>query len=168
MKFSTTAIGALALSTTILLGACGNNDMKKDEKMETKSEMKDKEMDKDMDMKDKEMKDKDMDMKDKDMKKDDMMMSGMFKSMNGEMVEGKATIKDHKLMLTDYKSSKGPDLHVYLTKDGDVENGIQIDKVDYDKMEQTFDLKDMDVSKYNEVTIYCNKAHVTFGSAKLK
>ncbi|MBW0762696.1 DM13 domain-containing protein [Mammaliicoccus lentus] len=160
MKFSTTAIGALALSTTILLGACGNDDMKKDEKMETKSEMKDKEMDKDMD--------KDMDMKDKDMKKDDMMMSGMFKSMNGEMVEGKATIKDHKLMLTDYKSSKGPDLHVYLTKDGDVENGMQIDKVDYDKMEQTFDLKDMDVSKYNEVTIYCNKAHVTFGSAKLK
>ena len=114
------------------------------------------------------MKDKDMYMKDKDMKKDDMMMSGMFKSMNGEMVEGKATIKDHKLMLTDYKSSKGPDLHVYLTKDGDVENGMQIDKVDYDKMEQTFDLKDMDVSKYNEVTIYCNKAHVTFGSAKLK
>src|SRR5699024_9514073 len=160
MKFSTTAIGALALSTTILLGACGNDDMKKDEKMETKSEMKDKEMDKDMD--------KDMDMKDKDMKKDDMMMSGMFKSMNGEMVEGKATIKDHKLMLTDYKSSKGPDLHVYLTKDGDVENGMQIDKVDYDKMEQTFDLKDVDVSKYNEVTIYCNKAHVTFGSAKLK
>ncbi|WP_210617242.1 DM13 domain-containing protein [Mammaliicoccus lentus] len=164
MKFSTTAIGALALSTTILLGACGNEDMKKDEKMETKSEMKNK----DMDMNDKEMKDKDMDMKDKDMKKDDMMMSGMFKSMNGEMVEGKATIKDHKLMLTDYKSSKGPDLHVYLTKDGDVENGMQIDKVDYDKMEQTFDLKDMDVSKYNEVTIYCNKAHVTFGSAKLK
>ena len=37
MKFSTTAIGALALSTTILLGACGNDDMKKDEKMETKS-----------------------------------------------------------------------------------------------------------------------------------
>ncbi|WP_301421022.1 DM13 domain-containing protein [Mammaliicoccus lentus] len=156
MKFSTTAIGALALSTTILLGACGNEDMKKDEKMETKSEMKNKDMDKDMDM------------KDKDMKKDDMMMSGMFKSMNGEMVEGKATIKNHKLMLTDYKSSKGPDLHVYLTKDGDVENGMQIDKVDYDKMEQTFDLKDMDVSKYNEVTIYCNKAHVTFGSAKLK
>src|SRR5699024_12454611 len=61
-------LGALALSTTILLGACGNDDMKKD----------------------------------------DMMMSGMFKSMNGEMVEDKATIKDHKLMLTDYKSSKGP------------------------------------------------------------
>lgn len=162
MKISVTALGALALSTTILLGACGNDDMKKDEKMDTKSEMKDKEMNKDKKM------DQDMDMKDKDMKKDDMMMSGMFKSMNGEMVEGKATIKNHKLMLTDYKSSKGPDLHVYLTKDGDVENGMQIDKVDYDKMEQTFDLKDMDVSKYNEVTIYCNKAHVTFGSAKLK
>ena len=29
-------------------------------------------------------------------------------------------IKDGKLMLSDFKSSKGPDLHVYLTKDGDV------------------------------------------------
>ncbi|GGI39545.1 DM13 domain-containing protein [Mammaliicoccus stepanovicii] len=152
MGLTKTTLGAFALSTSLLLGACGNDDMKKDENMETKSEMKD----------------KDMDMKKEDMKDKDMMMSGMFKSMNGEKVKGKATIKDHKLMLTDFKSSKGPDLHVYLTKDGDIKNGMKIDEVDYDKMEQTFDLKDIDTSKYNEVTIYCDKAHVTFGSAMLK
>ncbi|WP_239751749.1 DM13 domain-containing protein [Mammaliicoccus sp. H-M34] len=150
MNLTKTTIGAFALTTTLLLGACGNDDMKKDENMDTKSEMKDKDMSKD-------------NMKDKD-----MMMSGKFKSMNDEMVEGKATIKDKKLMLTDFKSSKGPDLHVYLTKDGNVDKGMEIDKVDYNKMEQTFDLKDMDTSKYNEVTIYCKKAHVVFGSAKLK
>ncbi len=142
MNLTKTTFGAFALTTTILLGACGNNDMHKDDKMDTKTEM-----------------------KDKDMK--DMIMSGMFESMNGEKVEGKAMIKDSKLMLTDFKSSKGPDLHVYLTKDGDVKKGMKIDKVDYDKVEQTFDLKDMDTSKYNEVTIYCDKAHVVFGSAKL-
>ncbi|EZX17115.1 DM13 domain-containing protein [Mammaliicoccus sciuri] len=153
MNLTKTTFGAFALTTTILLGACGNNDMQKDDKMDTKTEMKDKDMSKE-------------NMKDSDMK--DMMMSGMFESMNGEKVEGKATIKDNKLMLTDFKSSKGPDLHVYLTKDGDIKKGMKIDKVDYDKMEQTFDLKDMDTSKYNEVTIYCDKAHVVFGSAKLK
>lgn len=153
MNLTKTTFGAFALTTTILLGACGNNDMQKDNKMDTKTEMKDKDMSKE-------------NMKDSDMK--DMMMSGMFESMNGEKVEGKATIKDNKLMLTDFKSSKGPDLHVYLTKDGDIKKGMKIDKVDYDMMEQTFDLKDMDTSKYNEVTIYCDKAHVVFGSAKLK
>lgn len=153
MNLTKTTFGAFALTTTILLGACGNNDMHKDDKMDTKTEMKDKDMSKE-------------NMKDSDMK--DMEMSGMFESMNGEKVEGKATIKDNKLMLTDFKSSKGPDLHVYLTKDGDIKKGMKIDKVDYDKMEQIFDLKDMDTSKYNEVTIYCDKAHVVFGSAKLK
>lgn len=153
MNLTKTTFGVFALTTTILLGACGNNDMHKDDKMDTKTEMKDKDMSKE-------------NMKDSDMK--DMEMSGMFESMNGEKVEGKAMIKDGKLMLSDFKSSKGPDLHVYLTKDGDIKKGMKIDKVDYDKMEQTFDLKDMDTSKYNEVTIYCDKAHVEFGSAKLK
>lgn len=146
MNITKTTIGAFALTTTLLLGACGNDDMKKDENMDTNSEM-----------------------KDKDMSKDNMkMMSGMFKSMNDEMVEGKATVKDGKLMLTDFKSSKTPDLHVYLTKDGNIEKGVEIDKVDYNKMKQTFDLKGKDISEYNEVTIYCKKAHVVFGSAKLK
>ena len=87
---------------------------------------------------------------------------------NGETVEGKAEIKNGKLMLTNYKSSKGPDLYVYLTKNGDIKNGKEIAMVDYDKEKQTFDLKNVDLSKYDEVTIYCKKAHVIFGGAKLK
>lgn len=95
-------------------------------------------------------------------------LTGTFSSKNGEKVEGKAEIKNGKLMLTDYKSSKGPDLHVYLTKNGDIKNGKEISTVDYDKSTQTFDLKHVDLNKYNEVTIYCKKAHVIFGGAKLK
>ncbi|EHJ08801.1 DM13 domain-containing protein [Staphylococcus simiae] len=95
-------------------------------------------------------------------------LMGTFSSKNGEKVEGKAEIKDGKLMLTDYKSSKGPDLHVYLTKNGDIKKGKEISTVDYDKKTQTFDLKHVDLNKYNEVTIYCKKAHVIFGGAKLK
>ncbi|WP_278926722.1 DM13 domain-containing protein [Staphylococcus auricularis] len=139
-----------ALAATLLLGACKNMDEKKDDmKQETKADEKE----------------KDMDMEQKD---NMMMKSGMFKGENKEMVEGKATIKDNKLMLTDFKSSKGPDLHVYLTKGNDIEKGMKIDAVDYDKKEQTFDLKDVKVEDYDTVTIYCDKAHVIFGSAELK
>ncbi|UXR73543.1 DM13 domain-containing protein [Staphylococcus sp. IVB6238] len=142
------------VATTLLLGACGNMDddkeMKKDDKM-MESKMEDKKMD------DKKMANKDM-----------MMKEGMFKGENDQMVEGKAMIKDGKLMLADFKSDKGPDLHVYLTKNGDVEKGLKIDKVKYDEMEQTFDLKGANVEDYDTVTIYCDKAHVVFGNAMLK
>ncbi|MCY1592690.1 DM13 domain-containing protein [Staphylococcus pettenkoferi] len=144
-------IKSLLISTTVatslLLGACGNmddKDVKKsdDNKMESKMDKKDNM---------------------KDSKSNKMMKEGMFKGENKQMVEGKAMIKDNKLMLTDFKSSKGPDLHVYLTK-----NGMKIDKVMYDKKEQTFDLKDVDMKDYDSVTIYCDKAHVVFGNAMLK
>ncbi|WP_145458954.1 DM13 domain-containing protein [Staphylococcus pettenkoferi] len=144
-------IKSLLISTTVatslLLGACGNmddKDVKKsdDNKMESKMDKKDNM---------------------KDSKSNKMMKEGMFKGENKQMVEGKAMIKDNKLMLTDFKSSKGPDLHVYLTK-----NGMKIDKVMYDKKEQTFDLKDVDMKDYDSVTIYYDKAHVVFGNAMLK
>lgn len=131
------------IASSLLLGACNNMDEKKsDMKEETKSETK--------------------------MDDAKVMKEGMFKGENKEKVEGKAMIKDHKLMLKDYSSSKGPDLHVYLTKDGDIKNGKKIDEVGYDKSEQTFDLKGVNIERYNTVTIYCDKAHVTFGSATLK
>lgn len=95
-------------------------------------------------------------------------LSGNFESKNGEKVEGKAKIENGKLMLDNYKSSKGPDLYVYLTKNGDIKSGKKISTVDYNKSKQTFDLNNVDLNKYNEVTIYCEKAHVIFGGAKLK
>lgn len=44
-------------------------------------------------------------------------------------------------MLTNYKSSKGPDLYVYLTKNGDIKNGKEIAMVDYDKENKHLILK---------------------------
>lgn len=139
------AVGAAAAVLT--LGACGNSnsqDQGNKTEQKTKSE-------------------------DSNVKTDKTKhLTGTFSSKNGETVEGKAEIKNGKLMLTNYKSSKGPDLYVYLTKNGDIKNGKEIAMVDYDKEKQTFDLKNVDLSKYDEVTIYCKKAHVIFGGAKLK
>ena len=36
------------------------------------------------------------------------------------------------------------------------------------KSHEFINLKNVDLEKYNEVTIYCEKAHVIFGGAKLK
>jgi len=147
MKIKTLLLSG-TIATSLLLGACNNMDDKKDSmKEETKSESK---------------------MENKDMDNAKVMKEGMFKGENKEKVEGKAMIKDGKLMLKDFSSSKGPDLHVYLTKDGDIKKGEKIDMVDYAKSEQSFDLKGVNVKDYNTVTIYCDKAHVTFGSAMLK
>lgn len=139
------AVGAVA--SVLTLGACGNSnsqDQGNKTEQKTKSE-------------------------DSNVKTDKTKhLTGTFSSKNDETVEGKAEIKNGKLMLTNYKSSKGPDLYVYLTKNGDIKNGKEIAMVDYDKEKQTFDLKNVDLSKYDEVTIYCKKAHVIFGGAKLK
>ncbi|HDG2640380.1 TPA: DM13 domain-containing protein [Staphylococcus aureus] len=139
------AVGAVA--SVLTLGACGNSnsqDQGNKTEQKTKSE-------------------------DSNVKTDKTKhLTGTFSYKNGETVEGKAEIKNGKLMLTNYKSSKGPDLYVYLTKNGDIKNGKEIAMVDYDKEKQTFDLKNVDLSKYDEVTIYCKKAHVIFGGAKLK
>ncbi|MDU0420203.1 DM13 domain-containing protein [Staphylococcus simulans] len=93
--------------------------------------------------------------------------SGEFKS-GEEEVSGHVKIENHQIKLTDFKSAKGPDLYVYLTKDGNIKEGKQLEMVDYNKPKQTFDIKDADLDQYNEVTIYCKKAHVIFGAAKVK
>lgn len=139
MKIKSLAITG-SLASALLLGACGNMNDDKMTKMENTS---------------------------KSMTSNQMMKSGKFMG-DKEMVEGMATIKGDKLMLEAFKSSKGPDLHVYLTKDNDIKSGMKVDKVDYDKAEQTFNLKGIDVKEYNTVTIYCDKAHVIFGKAELK
>ncbi|WP_281200728.1 DM13 domain-containing protein [Staphylococcus schleiferi] len=134
-----------ALATTFLIGACGNDNMDKKEDNKAETSMQDKNVD-----------------------NSKVMKSGTFKGENNETVKGKAEIKDGKLMLTDYESSKGPDLHVYLTKGNDIKKGEKLDEVKYDESTQTFDLKGVKAEDYDTVTIYCDKAHVIFGSAKLK
>lgn len=56
----------------------------------------------------------------------------------------------------------------YLTKGNVIKNGVKLDAVKYNEATQTFDLKDVNAADYDTVTIYCDKAHVIFGSAELK
>lgn len=131
------------LAAALLLGGCGNNEKEASHDHETKTEQHDHKH------------------------ADHKVLTGEFKS-GAEEVKGNVKIEDGKIKLTDFKSAKGPDLYVYLTKDGNIKEGKQLEMVDYNKATQSFDTKGADLDQYNEVTIYCKKAHVIFGSAKIK
>lgn len=94
-------------------------------------------------------------------------MAGMFKGENKKNVSGTATVGNDTLKLTNFKTDMGPALHVYLTMNGDIKNGKEISAIDLKKVTQEFSLKGIDASQYNQVTIYCQQAKVTFGSADL-
>lgn len=97
-------------------------------------------------------------------------MTGTFTGMGGKNVSGTATVADGKLMLSDFHTDEGPDLHVYLTNGTDeaaVMAGKQISAIDLIKMSQTFPLDGIDAGMYHNVVIHCDKAKVVFGAAML-
>ena len=96
--------------------------------------------------------------------------TGVFKGQGEKSLAGTATIADGKLMLTEFSSSEGPDLHVYLANGDDADAiaaGKEIDLVAYDQASQTFALDGVDAAAYSHVVIYCDKAKVVFGAAEL-
>ncbi len=97
-----------------------------------------------------------------------MVKTGMLSPIGKEVSQGNIEIKDGKLMLTNFKTSEGPDLHIYLAKGQDIATGKSLGKIDLKQSEQTFDLAGADPGEYDSVVIYCNKAHVAFGAADLK
>ncbi|MBC1489422.1 DM13 domain-containing protein [Listeria sp. FSL L7-1485] len=97
----------------------------------------------------------------------DSMLTGMFSGAGSHKVSGDVTMTDNKLMFTNFVTDEGPDLHVYLTKDGDIESGKELAKIDLKAKEQTFSLDNINSADYNTVVIYCQKAHETFGQAML-
>ena len=78
------------------------------------------------------------------------------------------TLNDNKLMLSDFSTDKGPDLHVYLVKNDKIESGVSLGKVDLKNKEQSFSIpKDINLKDYKKVVSYCDEAHVMFGEAVL-
>ncbi len=64
-----------------------------------------------------------------------------------------------------FEVTNGPDLRVYLTSDGDVKNGIQIDKLKGSSGDQNYVLDNIDTETYDTVVIYCQPYSVYFGKA---
>lgn len=94
-------------------------------------------------------------------------MTGMLKGEGKYETKGMVEVKDNMLMLSEFMTSDGPDVHVWLTKDGDMEHAYDVAKLDLEAKDQTFDISMAPMSDYNTVVIYCNDAQAVFGSAML-
>lgn len=97
-------------------------------------------------------------------------LTGTFSGLNGKKVAGTVMISGDTIKLSGFSSDEGPDLHLYLTNGTDesaVAAGKEIMSVAHDKADQTFSLKGIDVSRYANVVVHCDKAKATFGAASL-
>ena len=100
-----------------------------------------------------------------------IIKSGDFEGLAGHFAEGLAKIIEVDgstfLRFEDFEVTNGPDLRVYITSDGNVKNGIHLEKLKGSKGNQNYELNDIDIEKYNSVVIYCQPFGVYFGEAKL-
>ncbi|HKV34629.1 MAG TPA: DM13 domain-containing protein [Pyrinomonadaceae bacterium] len=88
-----------------------------------------------------------------------------------QLPDGKKTLR-----LTDFNTSNGPALHVYLVAADDARDNDTVTKAGFLDLgelkgnigDQNYDLPaDADLTKYRAVTIWCKRFSVNFGSAPL-
>ncbi|WP_420710224.1 DM13 domain-containing protein [Nitrosopumilus sp.] len=60
----------------------------------------------------------------------------------------------------------GIDQHIYLTKFGDVANGIDIGKLKTNKGNQNYPIQGIDSSEYNQMIVYSKPFDTYYASAK--
>ena len=96
---------------------------------------------------------------------------GAFVGLKGHQATGKAEIISVGdiafLRFEEFEVTNGPDLHVYMTKNSDVDSGIDLGKLKGNKGDQNYVLDGVDTNTYDTVVIYCQPFHVYFASAKL-
>ncbi len=80
------------------------------------------------------------------------------------------------LRLTDFKTSNGPDVHVYLVAANDANDNATVQSAGYidlgsikgNEGDQNYELPtNTDLNKYQAVTIWCARFHVNFATAPL-
>ena len=96
---------------------------------------------------------------------------GTFQGLKGHQATGKAEViavgDISFLRFEDFEVTNGPDLHVYMTKKGDVDAGIDLGKLKGNKGSQNYELSGINTDVYDTVVIYCQPFHVYFASATL-
>jgi len=107
------------------------------------------------------------------------LLTGQFTGYT-HPTEGTATIYQLEgkriLRLTDFKTSNGPDVRVYLVAAPDVTDNATVAKAGFVELgtlkgnigDQNYDVPDsVDLDKYRAATIWCKRFSVNFGTAPL-
>lgn len=88
-----------------------------------------------------------------------------------QLADGKKTLR-----LTDFATSNGPDVHVYLVAANDAKDNDAVTSAGFIDLgslkgnigDQNYDLPaNIDLAKYRAVTIWCKRFSVNFGTAPL-
>jgi hypothetical protein len=109
------------------------------------------------------------------------LLGGMFRGLAHE-TSGSVTLYQlpgvgRTLRLADFKTSNGPDVHVYLVAANDAADDETVTKAGFVDLgslkgnigDQNYDIPaDLDLAKYRAVTIWCKRFGVNFGTAALK
>jgi Electron transfer DM13 len=108
------------------------------------------------------------------------VLSGQFHSVAHE-TKGTATVHQladgrRFLRLTDFETSNGPDLRVYLVAVPNATDDETVEKADYVELgrlkgnqgDQNYDVpSNLDLTRYRAATIWCKRFSVNFGTAPL-
>jgi len=101
----------------------------------------------------------------------EILKTGSFEGLAGHYADGTAKIIKvgdlTYLRFENFEVTNGPDLRVYLTSEGDVKNGIHLEKLKGTKGDQNYLLENIDLQIYDTVIIYCQPFGVYFGEAQL-
>jgi len=97
---------------------------------------------------------------------------GEFRGLAGHHGEGNAKIfsvnGESFLRFDRFSVTNGPDLFVYIAQDGDVHNGILLQRLKGSTGDQNYLLpEDIDIEIYNTAVVYCKLFGVYFAEAKL-
>jgi len=99
------------------------------------------------------------------------LKTGSFEGLAGHYADGTAKIikvgDSTFLRFENFEVTNGPDLRVYLTSEGDVKNGLHLEKLKGSKGDQNYLLENIDLQMYDTVVIYCQPFGVYFGQAQL-
>ncbi len=100
-----------------------------------------------------------------------IVKTGEFMGLAGHSAQGTAKIIQVNdmtfLRFENFEVTNGPDLRVYITQDGNVKEGIHLEKLKGSKGDQNYLLENIDVGVYDRVVIYCQPFGVYFGEATL-
>ena len=98
--------------------------------------------------------------------------SGMFEGLYGHSAAGTAKIiragEQTYLRFEDFSVTNGPDLKVYLTPTGDVNDGVLLSDLKGSRGAQNYILDDENAMQAGYIVIYCQPFHVYFASAQME
>ena len=99
----------------------------------------------------------------------EILKTGSFEGLAGHYADGTAKIIKvgdlTYLRFENFEVTNGPDLRVYLTTEGDIKNGLHLEKLKGSKGDQNYLLENIDLQMYDTVVIYCQPFGAYFGEA---